>query len=82
MARSRQGHLAVYPVTQTVHRDSICAVTETPADVAPAVAAEAADVARAAIACLPGAGVFGCATLGPCKPFVSIRPVLNQAKYV
>ncbi len=59
VARSRSGEVAAFPVTQTVHKDSICAVTETPARAPPAAAAAAAAAARAAVAALAGAGVFG-----------------------
>jgi phosphoribosylaminoimidazole carboxylase len=59
VVRSRGGEVASYPVTHTVHRDHICHTTETPARVPPRVAAAARAAAEAAVACLPGAGVFG-----------------------
>lgn len=48
-----------YPLVETIHKDSICYVTEAPAAVVPAVAEEARKVAEKAIACLDGAGIFG-----------------------
>ena len=55
VARGRDGHTAAFPVTETVHHDSICWVTETPAAVAPAAAAAAAELAQHAVQSLPGA---------------------------
>ena len=60
MPRSRDGSVVSYPLTETVHKDNICHVTETPADVPASVAASARAVAERAIACLGGAGIFGC----------------------
>jgi len=59
VARARDGSTRAFPVTRTLHRDSVLWVTETPAAVPPAVAAAAEAVAAAAVASLDGAGVFG-----------------------
>ena len=59
VARSRSGEVLPFPVVETVHRDSICWVTEAPADVSPRTREAAAAAAAAAIAALDGAGVFG-----------------------
>eukprot|EP00208_Stichococcus_sp_RCC1054_P001609 CAMPEP_0206146038 /NCGR_PEP_ID=MMETSP1473-20131121/29309_1 /ASSEMBLY_ACC=CAM_ASM_001109 /TAXON_ID=1461547 /ORGANISM="Stichococcus sp, Strain RCC1054" /LENGTH=580 /DNA_ID=CAMNT_0053542467 /DNA_START=392 /DNA_END=2134 /DNA_ORIENTATION=+ len=59
VARGRDGATAAFPVTETVHQNSICWVTETPAAVPPAVAAAAAELAQRAVQSLPGAGIFG-----------------------
>lgn len=59
VARGRDGALASYPVVQTIHKDNICHTTETPAMVPPSAMKTAKLVAESAIACLPGAGVFG-----------------------
>jgi phosphoribosylaminoimidazole carboxylase len=59
VVRDRSGKTVAYPVTETVHRDSILYVTESPADVPEAVRAKAAGVARKAVAALDGAGIFG-----------------------
>ena len=54
VARSRDGSLASFPVVQTIHKDSICWTTETPARV-PAVAQRAAAaVAEQAVGALEG----------------------------
>lgn len=55
VARGRDGATAAFPVTETVHQNSICWVTETPAAVPPAVAAAAAELAQRAVQSLPGA---------------------------
>ena len=62
VARDRAGATVAFPVVETVHRDSICWVTEAPADVPEGVRAAAAAMAQAAVATLDGAGVFGCET--------------------
>lgn len=59
VVRSRDGTTSAYPVVETVHKNNICHVTETPADVPPAVRERAAQVAEQAVACLYGAGIFG-----------------------
>ncbi len=56
---SRDNTVLSYPIVETIHKDNICHVTEAPADVPPAVAAQARGVAEKAIACLDGAGIFG-----------------------
>lgn len=59
VVRDRSGVTVAYPVTETVHRDSILWVTESPADVPEALRAKAAEVARKAVGALDGAGIFG-----------------------
>lgn len=61
VVRSRDGSVASYPVVETIHRDNICWVTEAPADVAPALAAQVRRrrVVGAAVALVAGAGVGG-----------------------
>ncbi|GLC43896.1 hypothetical protein PLESTB_000920700 [Pleodorina starrii] len=59
VVRSRDGKVVSYPVVETIHKDNICHVTEAPADVPPAVQAQAREVAEKAISCLEGAGIFG-----------------------
>jgi phosphoribosylaminoimidazole carboxylase len=54
VARSRTGDVVSYPVVETIHRESICAVTEAPANVAPAVARSAKAVAEKTVSCLSG----------------------------
>jgi phosphoribosylaminoimidazole carboxylase len=59
VVRDRSGKTVAYPVTETVHRDSILWVTESPADVPEALRSKAAEVARKAVGALDGAGIFG-----------------------
>jgi len=60
VGRDRAGATVAFPVVETVHRDSICWVTEAPADVPEGSRTAAAAMAQAAVAALDGAGVFGC----------------------
>ncbi|KAG2451476.1 hypothetical protein HYH02_004074 [Chlamydomonas schloesseri] len=59
VVRNRDGGVVSYPLVETIHKNNICHVTEAPADVPPAVQANARAVAEKAIACLSGAGIFG-----------------------
>ena len=59
VVRARNGEIKLYPVTQTVQRDSICHVTETPARVSQKAEAAAEELALQAVNALQGAGVFG-----------------------
>ena len=59
VVRSKTGETRAYPVTETVHVDNICDTTTTPAIVPSHVAAAATAAAKAAVASLEGAGVFG-----------------------
>ena len=51
--------MVLYPLVNTTHVDSICSTVLAPADVNNDVMHSATKVARAAIASLDGAGVFG-----------------------
>ncbi|EFN54406.1 hypothetical protein CHLNCDRAFT_24868 [Chlorella variabilis] len=62
VVRSRDGSLASFPVVQTIHKNSICWTTETPARVPAAAQRRAKEVAEQAIGALEGAGVFGVET--------------------
>lgn len=62
VVRSRDGSVASFPVVQTIHKDSICWTTETPARVPVAAQRRAQEVAEQAISALEGAGVFGVET--------------------
>jgi 5-(carboxyamino)imidazole ribonucleotide synthase len=59
VARGRGGEVVVYPVAETVQREHICHVVRAPAQVAPEVAAQAAEIARRAVEAIGGIGVFG-----------------------
>ena len=55
VARSRSGETRAFPVVETVQKDSICHVTEAPAQVSEAVRSAAARIAEGAVATLEGA---------------------------
>ena len=57
--RSIHGEIVSYPVTETVHKNSICFVTETPASVEPELLNHARNLAEQAVGCLDGGGVYG-----------------------
>lgn len=59
VVRSRSGEVKMYPVTQTIQRDSICHVTETPARISSKAENAAEKLALQAVNSLQGAGVFG-----------------------
>lgn len=59
VVRSRDGSVVSYPVVETIHKDSILHVTESPADAPQKVLHAASKYAEKAIACLEGAGIFG-----------------------
>lgn len=61
VARTVGGSLRSFPVVETVHQDSILLLVEAPAAVAVNVALRARKLAERAVACLEGAGIFGCA---------------------
>jgi phosphoribosylaminoimidazole carboxylase len=57
--RSRDGTIKSYPVTETIQKDNICHVTETPASVSVQATRNAQRLACEAVASLQGAGIFG-----------------------
>lgn len=59
VARDQKGRVVSYPVTETVHERNICVQTFTPADVEPAAAKRAEEVALSVAENVEGAGVFG-----------------------
>ena len=59
VARDRQGRVATYPITETVHERNICVKTLTPARVPAAAAKQAEQLAVGVAEHLKGAGVFG-----------------------
>ncbi len=58
-ARTNDGKVSVYPLTETIHRDHICHITLTPAQVSPTVTKKAQALARKTLKSFKGAGVFG-----------------------
>lgn len=59
VVRSRDGEVKLYPVTQTVQRDSICHITETPALISDSARTAAELLAKQVVNAVKGAGVFG-----------------------
>lgn len=59
VVRRPGGETALYPVVETVQRNHICHTVTAPAEVSPAAAQEAAEIARRAIEAIQGVGVFG-----------------------
>lgn len=59
VTRGRGNSFAVYPVVETIQQNHICTVVRAPAAIAPAVAEQAAAIARRAVEAIAGIGVFG-----------------------
>lgn len=59
VARSTKGDIAVYPVTETIHKNNICHMTLTPAPIDHTSYRKAQELARQIMQHLHGAGVFG-----------------------
>ncbi len=59
VVQSREGEIKLYPVTQTMQRESICHVTETPALISESARLAAELLAKQVMNALQGAGVFG-----------------------
>jgi 5-(carboxyamino)imidazole ribonucleotide synthase len=57
-ARDVYGNIAVYPTVETVHEDNICHTVVFPANLRPALAERAQDIAHETMRQLEGAGVF------------------------
>ncbi|KAL6838782.1 hypothetical protein ACP4OV_031496 [Aristida adscensionis] len=58
VARSRDGSTVCYPVVETIHKDNICHVVESPAEVSYDIKKLAMSVAEKAVKSLEGAGAF------------------------
>ncbi|RAL54923.1 hypothetical protein DM860_013619 [Cuscuta australis] len=58
VARGRDGSIISYPVVETIHRENICHIVKSPANVSWKVMNLATDVACKAVNSLDGAGVF------------------------
>ena len=54
VARSREGDVTSYPVTETVHKNSICYVTQTPAQIPQELQDQARQMAEKTVSCLEG----------------------------
>ena len=55
VARSKNGEVTSFPVTETIHKDSICYVTQTPAQIPEELRQQAQAMAEKAVSCLEGA---------------------------
>ncbi|EYU37226.1 hypothetical protein MIMGU_mgv1a004167mg [Erythranthe guttata] len=58
VARGRDNTVLCYPVVETIHRENICHIVKSPADVSWKTMKLATDVAYKAVSSLEGAGVF------------------------
>ncbi|KAM7251537.1 hypothetical protein ACFE04_023420 [Oxalis oulophora] len=58
VARGRDNSILCYPVVETIHKENICHIVKSPADVAWKIRKLATDVAQRAVSSLEGAGVF------------------------
>ncbi|KAL3323887.1 hypothetical protein AABB24_038190 [Solanum stoloniferum] len=58
VARGRNNSIACYPAVETIHRDNICHIVKSPANVSWKIMKLATDVAQSAVSSLEGAGVF------------------------
>lgn len=58
VARGRDNSISCYPVVETMHKENICHVVKSPADIPWKVKELATSVARKAVGSLEGAGVF------------------------
>ncbi|KAG6527103.1 hypothetical protein ZIOFF_009196 [Zingiber officinale] len=58
VARARDHSIRCFPVVETIHRDNICHIVESPADVPDKIKKLAVEIAQKAIGSLEGAGVF------------------------
>ncbi len=60
VARSKDGQVTSYPVTETVHRSSICYVTQTPAQIPQELQDQAKEIAEKTVSCLEGEDCTSC----------------------
>ncbi|KAL0328008.1 UNVERIFIED_CONTAM: Phosphoribosylaminoimidazole carboxylase, chloroplastic [Sesamum calycinum] len=58
VARGRDNSMLCYPVVETIHRENICHIVKSPANVSWKVLKLATDVAYKAVSSLEGAGIF------------------------
>ena len=54
VARSKNGEVTSFPVTETIHKDSVCYVTQTPAQIPEELRGQAQAMAEKAVSCLEG----------------------------
>ncbi len=58
VARNPSGQVAVYPISENIHRESILDMTIVPARISEKAAENAMEIAKETMQCLKGAGVF------------------------
>ncbi|CAL9097713.1 unnamed protein product [Musa textilis] len=58
VARARDNSVSCFPVVETIHKNNICHIVESPADVPNKIKKLAVDIAQKAVKSLEGAGVF------------------------
>ncbi|XP_073138692.1 phosphoribosylaminoimidazole carboxylase, chloroplastic-like [Henckelia pumila] len=58
VARGRDNTMVCYPVVETIHRENICHIVKSPANVSWKILRLATDVAYKAVSSLDGAGIF------------------------
>lgn len=56
VARSRDGSISSFPVTETIHKNNICYITQTPARIPEEIRQKAQEMAEKAVSCLEGEG--------------------------
>ncbi len=59
VVRDKTGRMVTYPVTETIHRNNICFITETPAQISANAWQDAESLALKVVGELQGAGAFG-----------------------
>ena len=59
VARDLKGNLVAYPTVETIQRDNICHLVIAPAQIDGIIASQAQEMAKNAVACFEGAGIFG-----------------------
>ncbi|MBI2621750.1 MAG: 5-(carboxyamino)imidazole ribonucleotide synthase [Candidatus Levybacteria bacterium] len=78
VARSIKGEVKVYPVVETIHKDSICDTVIAPAKISPLARKRAQVLATKTIKLLKGAGVFGFEMF--LIPSTSVRPASQRGE--
>lgn len=59
VARDLKGNLAVYPTVETIQKDNICHLVIAPAQIDGILAKQAQEMAKNAVGCFDGAGIYG-----------------------
>jgi phosphoribosylaminoimidazole carboxylase len=59
VVQTQSGTTQCYPVVETIQKDNICHIVIAPAQISQNSINEALNVAKSAISCMPGAGIYG-----------------------